>query len=452
MRFIHTADWHLGNKMHNIDRKQEFEKFLFWLKDEVNKQKADALIVAGDIFDTANPPTEARTQYIDFLASLLRTECRNVIITGGNHDSGILLDSEKEILKALNIHVVGTIANLEPEDMVFELYGEEDSEGKNKVIGICAAVPYVHEIELRKYYDKEVEKGKLGDYANKELYRRVYEAADKLRAGRNIPVIATGHLYAANLEGRFSGENSIEVKADDGRRQLDVVGNLGSVHVSSFPEEFDYIALGHIHYPTMVAKNPKIRYSGSPFVLGFDEHGIQHCVLSVEINDKTETGTSNLTVEKIPVPETVIYKRITGTCQEIESEIKKLVKDDAEQENHKEINIEVNYIWEDGVDINALVERMNGTLPENIAIVHKKRSEEQNVSGGAYSGFDDVDVSDLSFEEIFKGLIIKKFEIDKTNLTEEEIKAKQDEAVEKFLPLFMETVNEYEKGIRYENQ
>jgi len=436
MRFIHSADWHLGNRMHNVDRKEEFGSFLAWLKKEIENQKAETLVIAGDIFDTANPPTEARTQYNQFLASLLRTCCRNVIIVGGNHDSGALLDSEKEILKALNIHVVGALANLTPEQMVFELINDDE-----EVVGICAAVPYAHESELRHFYEKDVEKGQLSDLGYAELYKQVYEAADKLRNGRNIPVIATGHLYAANLEGRY-GDEEIEAKCDDGKRQLDVVGNLGSVHVSSFPKEFDYVALGHIHYPTMVAKNPKIRYSGSPFILGFDEHNLKHCVLTVDVEKGKEPE-----VQKIVVPETVIYKRITGKAEEIEKQLKTLVENNPE----KEVNIEVDYLWEDGVDINAAIERWMDLLPENMAIVHKKKNEEQQVSGGEISSYDDIDADDLTFEEIFTSLIIKKHEIDKTDKTPEQIQKEQNEQVEKILPLLMEAVNDYEKGVRYED-
>ncbi len=91
MRFIHTADWHLGNKMHDIDRTSEVNFFLSWLKTQIENQKALSLIISGDIFDTTNPPTESRTQFKNFLSSLLPTCCKNVVIIGGNHDSASLL-------------------------------------------------------------------------------------------------------------------------------------------------------------------------------------------------------------------------------------------------------------------------------------------------------------------------------------------------------------------------
>lgn len=437
MKFIHTADWHLGNRMHNVDRKEEFENFLSWLKTEIENQSAEVLVISGDIFDTANPPTEARTQYNKFLASLLGTCCKNIIIVGGNHDSGILLDSQKDILEALNIHVVGTVANLEPENMVFEL-----KNGDDKVIGICAAVPYAHEIELKKFCNKEVDKGEFSDCAYGELYKQVFEAAEKLRNGRNIPVIATGHLYAANLEGRFS-ENAEEDKCDDGRRQLDVVGNLGSVHVGTFPDGFDYVALGHIHYPTMVAKNPKIRYSGSPFILGFDEHNIRHCILAVQC----EKGDGP-EVQKIEVPETVTYRRITGKSEDIKKELMAYAANPPE----KETNIEVNYDWEEGININEVLEEIIPRLPENVAVVHKKRNEEQKVAGGRYAAFDEMEEDELTFKDIFTGLIMDRCLIDQTELDEDGIAKKQKELIDKYLPLLEETVTNYDRGDRYEDK
>ena len=161
MKFIHTADWHLGNKMHEVERTKEFENFFNWLKNTIIEEKAEALVVAGDIFDTANPPTEAKAMYIKFLASLIGSDCRNIIIVGGNHDSGSLLDSEKPLLEYLNIHVVGSVANIKAEDMVFELVDKD-----NKPCCICCAIPYAHEIELRKYFDENSE---TGYYVDKDV-------------------------------------------------------------------------------------------------------------------------------------------------------------------------------------------------------------------------------------------------------------------------------------------
>ena len=306
MRFIHTADLHIGNSLHELDRIDEFRSFFAWFKDLIVSQKAEALIIAGDVFDTINPSNEARKTFYEFLASLLATDCKNIIIVGGNHDSGLMLDTQSELLKALNIQIVGSLANHSIEDIVYEL---KDPDGKP--LAICAAVPFVREPELREYADSSDEK--FATASNKALYTKVCQKALELRGKREIPVIGTGHLYAANLEGRLNDSNQ-NIESLKGHGIRDIVGNLGNVSPDAFPTEFDYIALGHIHYTTMVNKNPRIRYSGSPFVLGFDEAEMPHYVLSVDL----ETGKEPI-IEKIEVPQTVHFKRIKGSIDEIQT-------------------------------------------------------------------------------------------------------------------------------------
>lgn len=428
MKFIHTADWHLGNKMHGIDRQQENQSFLIWLKDEIIKNKIDTLIVSGDIFDTANPPVESRKQYNDFLASLLNTECRNIIITAGNHDSPALLDSQKEILEPLNIHIVGSISNCNLNDIVYEL---KDVQGN--VEAVCAAVPFVRENELRDFVDEDTEDGTFSDRANENLYKDVLEECKKVRGDLDIPLIATGHLYACDLEGRFDGEVK-DAAADDGVRTLDVVGKLGSVHVKTFPCEFDYIALGHIHYATMVAKNSRIRYSGSPFVMGFDEANIPHYVLVGEFGSDRE-----LTIQKIKVPDFNDYKRVAGDFETIKTELLKYEK--SSRENN--LYVEVYYKKEDDINISEELDKMVEELQDNNIYIISRRL--QNVINRSVTDFDAEEVKNLEPKEIFTRLIASRNKV----LTED--KTEEDSYIDKYLPLFMESYNEFLNGNSNEN-
>ncbi len=439
MRFIHTADWHLGNSLFNIDRTNEFESFLNWLRETIVESKADALVISGDVYDMANPPISSRKQYNKFLATLIGTSCRNVIIVGGNHDSGALLDSEKDILDMLNIHVVGSLNNIRSEnikDIVFEIKDENEN-----VIGLCCAVPYVREIELRNFYQEQVGKGELSDKAYKQLYQLVKKAAEKKAKGKTIPLIATGHLYASGLEGRFSKFDK-EIRCDDGRRTIDdIIGNLGSVHVSVFPKEFSYVALGHIHYTTMVAKNQSVRYSGSPFVLGFDEANLPRYVLMVDV----EFGKKAI-VEKIEVPTFFKYERVSGKLKEIKEELRRYKKTDIPT------FLELYYKKEDGLSINDYLAETIGNLPEGVFVVNKKPQPTNQNNNSIY--FDDIDneeLKNLTPEEIFSNLILSKSNIDITGLTEKEIEKKQESLIKKYLPLFMEVAKEVEAGESYEN-
>ncbi len=431
MRCIHTADWHLGNRMHEIDRSQEFVSFLDWLKAEIVRRQAECLVVAGDIYDVANPPNEAKKAYCAFLASLVGTCCRNVVIVGGNHDSGSLLDTEKDIFAALNIHVVGSLANLEPSELVFELKGAD-----GEAIGIVAAVPYAREIELRPYVEGEVSDGHLADAAYGGLYQKVWEAAEQLRAGRSIPVIATGHLYAANLEGRFASCSDTG-GFDDGTRSVDILGNLGLVSPSVFPEGFDYVALGHIHYATMVAKNPKVRYSGSPFVLGFDEAHLARQVLCVDC----EKGKTD--IEKLSVPPFAHYRRLEGHVGEIEKQLEALSR---QKDDGLPCYLELSYRREAGdFSLDGLEEAVK-KLPEFIHVV-SWRSQNMKVSVGDGGGLDERELRNLSDRDIFTSLILENprhpFSVPE-GTDESALEKMKEDWLSRYLPLFMQLAQDVE--------
>ena len=427
MRFIHTADWHLGNQFHDINRTLENEAFLKWLRAQIIEKQAESLIVAGDVFDTVNPSTEARRLYYSFLASLCDTCCKNVIITGGNHDSAVMLDAARELLEVLNIRVVGSINNLEPEDMVIEMDN-----------ALCLAVPFVRELELRNLIagieasndagaKTEIPDSDLYSRAYGKLYSNVAAAAEKIRAGRPLPVIATGHLYAANLEGRLAQAASNQ-KTDDGVKVLDTVGTLGNVPASVFPENADYVALGHIHYTTTVAKNPKIRYSGSPFVMGFDEALMPHYVLCVDVQAGKEAE-----VEKLEVPQVHVYRRLSGTLENIKNQLGEYIK----LKSEKPVFLEICYKREIGTNAQEFLEDDIKCLPENIQVVSWKIMESENLfdfSNGGFESIDSSEIRNLDSEQVFRQLILSK-----TGLAPDSPEAKT--ILEKFLPLFIAESN-----------
>ena len=415
MRLIHTADWHLGNSMHDIDRQEETKQFLSWLKDRIIEFGAECLVVSGDIFDTTNPPLEARRQYFRFLASLLDTSCKNIVLVGGNHDSGALLDAPRDLLDALNIQMVGSLGERPVEDLVKEL-----TDGSGNVVGISAAVPYVREPELRRFRPEE----STEDFAQTTysgLYSAVYGAAEALRAGRNIPIVATGHLYASKLEGRPENDEGKDAK-EHGMR--DIVGNLGTIPVSVFPDGFDYVALGHIHYTTMVAQNPKVRYSGSPFVLGFDEAKIPHHILTVDLQKGAEP-----VVQKVETPQYFKFVRVSGTTEDIVMQLNQLKSTPVD----KPLKVEVVFNYTPGVNINEVLASVLEGAP--FEVVSKKANRADVLTADSFSDdtLESVDV--LRDEEIFKLLIMSKNGVKEMDDT-------LQKKFEEFLPLFMQVVEE----------
>lgn len=444
MRFIHTADWHLGNQLHDIDRREEALSFFTWLKQQIVEKQAQALIVAGDVFDTANPPVEARHLYYRFLASLADTPCRTVVIVGGNHDSAVLLDAAKELLEVLNVHVVGSICNMQPSDLVFEL-----QDASQNTCGICMAVPYVREVELRNFLadesaaspenaaDAKVPDADLYNVAYKALYARVYKEAERLRGTRPLPIVATGHLYAAQLDGRLSNAAS-NTKHDDGMKVLDVLGTLGNVPPDVFPPA-DYVALGHIHYATMVAKNPGVRYSGSPFVMGFDDSFVPHYVLCVDVAPHAENGDeASLSVEKLETPQAAVYRRLSGTLPELKLELEKLsaLPGTVGSETAKPVFLELYYQRALGVNAPEFLEDAIRALPDHIRVVSWKVQEQENAAfAGGFAGFDAAEVRNLDDKKVFTQLILSK-----SGLAPESAEAKA--ALETFLPLFLKVAAE----------
>ncbi len=454
IRLIHTADWHLGNTMHDTDRSGEQRDFLQWLRRTVSVNDVDALVVSGDVFDVNNPSNEAKKMYYSFLASLLDTDCRNVIVVGGNHDSGDMLDTTKEVFDALNIHVIGKIGERTIPDLVFELLGKD-----GECIALCAAIPYLRESVLRKYYEASYERAgmevpsgivwdtdeaKFNDRAYGELYRQLLEEIDTRKDGRSLPVIVTGHLYAAGLEGRYgdiekavgAADQDREIVTDDGVLQLDVRGKLGKVHSNIFPKEFSYVALGHIHYQTRVGGEERIRYSGSPFVMGFEDANIPRCVLQVDL-DSTGAENSVPIVKSIEVPKTNLYRRITGSREEILRKIKELAEqlwNGEDASSYENIFLEIMYETADRAYLESAIEELK--LPGQMKILHWKRKRDDVDHYGVFREYSMTQMKELSVEEVAESLIRSWMSIDPDGSKEEELRLK--ELVEMYLPYFKE--------------
>lgn len=290
MKILHTADWHLGKKLHKHDLSKDHQLFLDWLILLIQEQKIDLLLISGDVFDLANPPLEARAMYYWFLRQMIQLKCK-IIITGGNHDSAQMLDAPKDILNLLDISVVGGATTpIENEIILLE----------NLVI---CAVPYLRDADLRQAIEGEtgtsrIENVRLGI---KKHYDTLAEICQEKYP--NLPKIAMGHLYA---NGSISSESEREIQ----------IGNLASVDGNDFSKTFDYVALGHIHRPQIIGGNERIRYSGSPIPLSFSEKNDQKIVLILEISENKIQK-----IEPIEVPKFRELKRISGTLEAVKSKL-----------------------------------------------------------------------------------------------------------------------------------
>jgi exonuclease SbcD len=247
-------------------RQEEQACFLDWLLEQIELQAVEVLLVAGDIFDTTTPGSRAQSLYYRFLHRLADSPCRHVVIIGGNHDSPSLLEAPRELLRQLDIHVVGMVDGpLEKEILV--LRGND-----NRPELLVCAVPFLRDRDIRQAEVAETleEKGRQLREGIREHYRLICAQADQLRQALDpaLPLVALGHLFVAGGQTREG----------DGVRELSI-GGLDRIEGTSFPECIDYLALGHLHIGQMVAGNPTRRYSGAPLAMSFSEAGLTKEVL-----------------------------------------------------------------------------------------------------------------------------------------------------------------------------
>ncbi len=255
MKILHTSDWHLGQSFMGKSREEEHQAFLTWLLELIEKEDISVLIVAGDIFDTGTPPNYALELYYNFLTKLSHSLCENIIITAGNHDSIATLKAPKQLLKALNIHII--TSGDEDEDEIIPIYKQE------KLEAIVCAVPFLRDFVVRKSLGSQTVNDKESSLTRgiKEHYNSVYKEALEVAKENNVPIIATGHL------------TTVGSKTSESEREIYIGGTL-DISSDFLSKMFDYVALGHLHINQKVGSE-HIRYSGSPVPLSFSEASSQ---------------------------------------------------------------------------------------------------------------------------------------------------------------------------------
>ncbi len=305
MKILHTSDWHIGRTLFGRKRYEEFEAFLTWLADTIDQEQVDVLLVAGDVFDTSTPNNRAQALYYRFLCRVAASSCRHVVVIAGNHDSPSFLNAPKELLRVLNVHVIGAVTE-NREDEVLILSGQDGS-----VELIVCAVPYLRDRDIR-----VAEAGESIEDKERKLiegirrhYAEAAELAEQKRAemGVQVPIIAMGHLFTA-------GGKTVE---GDGVREL-YVGSLAHVEAGIFTDRLDYLALGHLHTPQKVNGSEVMRYCGSPLPIGFGEAKQEKSVCMVEF------AGSEVQVKLVHVPVFQRLELIRGTWAEISARILEL--------------------------------------------------------------------------------------------------------------------------------
>lgn len=276
MNILHTADWHLGNTFHGHNRSEEHAHFLSWMLALLKEKQPDALIVSGDIYDTANPSAQAEEMLYNFLLSAtLMVPGLQVVLTAGNHDSANRLEAPAALLKTHNIYVRGAVhyaADGSPLFKHFLLPLANRQSGRAACV--CMALPFLRASDCPTGLTPE--EG-LRHYFNG--MHRAYEESEF----SHLPLIAAAHFYARGAE----------ISETEHSERL-VVGGQDCVSAAVVGKGMSYTALGHIHKAQHVGGNINAWYAGSPLPLSFSEKHYNHGVQWISIDDKGKA-----TVERI---------------------------------------------------------------------------------------------------------------------------------------------------------
>lgn len=379
MRILHTADWHLGKNLEGFSRLEEQELFLQDFVNLVQEQKADLIIIAGDVYDSSNPPAKAENMFYETLKKISDKGRRMTLVISGNHDSPERLVAARPLAAEHGIVMVAA-----PKTVV-----ETGKYGENEVINsgegfieidirgeraVILTVPYPSEKRLNEvFYKAEAEEEENAESYNDKI-RKLFDNLEKNFREDTIN-IAVSHLFVMGAS-EAGSERSIQL------------GGSYIIDSSCFPEKAQYVALGHIHKPLIVPNTrQKIRYAGAPLQYSKKEINFEKGCYIIDLVPHEEAKVQQLKFKN--------YKPIeVWKCESIEAAINKC------QENADKncwVYLEVTtdrYISEEEI------KKMRSFKKDILEIMPKLKALEN--SNSDLSNF-----KDKSFEDIFKEFYIK---------------------------------------------
>lgn len=290
MRFLHTADWHLGRLFHNAPLIDDQAYILDQFVDLAKDAKPDVILIAGDIYDRAVPPTDAVKLLDEVLTRLVLELEIPIILIAGNHDSPLRLHFGSRLMNKLSLHVYGMLSQQSQSIFFPDDYGYVH----------FYAMPYTEPAQVREVYSN-----------NAIVDHETALAAWLERVKKHHPAHARSVVMAhAFVQGGSTTESE---------RKL-TIGGAETVPTSLF-SEFDYVALGHLHRPQILGEG-KIHYPGSLLKYSFSEWDHRKSVNVVEMDG---TGKCNIeTISLRPKREVcVIEGRLSELVQQPPTTVKR---------------------------------------------------------------------------------------------------------------------------------
>jgi DNA repair protein SbcD/Mre11 len=283
MRLIHTSDWHIGRRLHGQELLDHQAEFLEWLRALAVAERADAVLVSGDVYDRAQPGAEA-VRLLDRTVEAFAAAGVPLVLTSGNHDSAVRLQYAGAVMARAGIHLRTSL------DQVVEPVIVADVHGAVGIYGIPYLLPDAVLAEL------QVDRSHAA--VLNELVGRIRRDAQERGLGR---VIVMAHAF---VTGAVASESEREIR----------VGGIGDTPAGVF-DGFSYVALGHLHGPQDVPLSGSatvVAYSGSPLAFSFSER--DH-VKSVVVVDLDKAGV--VSTRRIPTPVARPLVQVRGRLAEL---------------------------------------------------------------------------------------------------------------------------------------
>jgi len=380
MRILHTGDWHLGKNLEGYSRLEEQEAFLEDFIKIVEDYEIDLVLIAGDVYDSSNPPARAEKLFYDTLKKLSKDGERITLVIAGNHDNPERLVAAGPLAMEHGIIMVGT-----PKTVVDAgHYGKHEvvrsGEGfiELKINGeeaVILTVPYPSEKRLNEvlYHEMDEVEERAASYS--ERIKALFNGLC-INYRQDTINLVVSHLFAMGSE-EGGSERSIQL------------GGSYIVSGDCFPEEAQYIALGHVHKPQIVpGTNKRARYSGSPLHYNKKEVSYTKKCFIVEV-----TADSEAKIEEITLP---VYKPIeVWKCESIEAAIARC---ELEKENNSYVYLEIEtdrYIREDEI---KTMKNLKADILEILPKIKGQDEEEAELER----------LTEQSFEDVFKAFYKKE--------------------------------------------
>lgn len=279
MKFFHLSDLHIGLKLFNRDLLEDQEYVLTQIVEKAAKEKPDAVVIAGDIYDKAVPSAEAVQVFDRFISELAEAVPEaDIMMISGNHDSAPRVNVFRSVLSRQKIHMIG-IPPVNPEDHIEKVTLEDSFGSVNFYL-----LPFVRPSMVRQVVGTN-EDGSSFSYN---------DTIHKLIGRENVNVLERNVLVSHQF---YLPVGSDPDKVERMDSEVRTVGNIDEVR-GDILEWFDYAALGHIHKPMKVG-GEAYRYCGTPLACSVSEAEQQKGIIVVEMADKGSLKTRVLPLKPL---------------------------------------------------------------------------------------------------------------------------------------------------------